>query len=321
MDSGAWIDHAPKSAIICGLKELPEDNPSKLMHRHIYFAHCFKHQDGWKELLARFRNGGGSLYDLEFLTDAQGRRVAAFGVQAGIAGSAVGLLAWAQQQTNGIGGSLLAGFKKPFDSFDAMVAQIKSAVQTASKKIGRLPRVIVFGALGRCGKGAISTVEALGLKIEISKWDLAETKRGGPFIECLQHDIMVNCIYLMGKIPAFITNEYIQQNNMKRKLSVLVDVSCDYTSPFNPLPVYNQATTLTAPTVRILKGDSNKNVPDLDVCSIDHLPTLLPREASNSFSDAMLPYLMKLHNPESHDIYCKAVNIFHKRMKEAQIDK
>ena len=40
------------------------------------------------------------LYDIEFLTDSSGRRVAAFGYYAGFAGAAIALLSWAHQLTN-----------------------------------------------------------------------------------------------------------------------------------------------------------------------------------------------------------------------------
>ena len=43
----------------------------------------YKNQNGWKEVLGRFSRGGGMLYDMEFLEDASGRRVAAFGYHAG----------------------------------------------------------------------------------------------------------------------------------------------------------------------------------------------------------------------------------------------
>ena len=55
-------------------------------------------QTGWRELLARFREGKGQLLDLEFPNDEKGRRVAAFGYMAGYAGSAVGVDLWCQQQ-------------------------------------------------------------------------------------------------------------------------------------------------------------------------------------------------------------------------------
>lgn len=49
-------------------------------------------QDGDKALLSRFKNGSGTLYDLEFLVNENGRRVAAFGRAAGTVGMAIGAL-------------------------------------------------------------------------------------------------------------------------------------------------------------------------------------------------------------------------------------
>src|SRR6056297_4364247 len=86
----SWPE-APEDAIIFGLKELPEDG-TPLPHRHIMFGHAFKGQFSGKALLERFRAGGGTLYDLEYLVDEAGRRVAAFGYWAGYAGAAVSLM-------------------------------------------------------------------------------------------------------------------------------------------------------------------------------------------------------------------------------------
>ena len=62
---------APKEAIILGLKELPE-NIEKLEHKHIMFGHAFKGQSDGKNFLKKFKAGKGILYDLEYLTDAEG---------------------------------------------------------------------------------------------------------------------------------------------------------------------------------------------------------------------------------------------------------
>ena len=77
---------APADAIIFGLKELPEDG-TPLTHRHIMFGHAYKGQPAGQILLKRFKAGGGTLYDLEYLVDETGRRVAAFGYWAGFAGA------------------------------------------------------------------------------------------------------------------------------------------------------------------------------------------------------------------------------------------
>jgi saccharopine dehydrogenase (NAD+, L-lysine-forming) len=84
----SWPD-APAEAIIFGLKELPDDS-TPLPHTHIMFGHAFKGQHSGARLLERFRAGGGTLLDLEYLTDAQNRRVAAFGYW----GIGIGVGAW-----------------------------------------------------------------------------------------------------------------------------------------------------------------------------------------------------------------------------------
>ena len=46
---------------------------------------------------------------------------------------------------------------------------------------------------------------------KLSRWDMAETKPGGPFKQILDHDIFVNDIYLSSSIPPFLTKELIEQ--------------------------------------------------------------------------------------------------------------
>ena len=89
---------------------------------------------------------------------------------------------------------------------------------------------------------------------DIVKWDLEETAKGGPFQEILDVDIFVNCIYLTSKIPFFIDPKQISEAGIKRRLSVVVDVSCDTTNPHNPIPIYNVNTTFDKPTVAVEVG-------------------------------------------------------------------
>ena len=67
-------------------------------------------------------------------------------------------------------------------------------------------------------------------------------------------DIFVNCIYLASAIPPFVTLEQIAATGPERRLSVVVDVSCDTTNPFNPLPIYSVNTTFLEPTVPVQTG-------------------------------------------------------------------
>ena len=70
-----------------------------------------------------------------------------------------------------------------------------------------------------------------------------ETAKGGPFQEILDVDIFVNCIYLSSRINPFLTDDIVASAGASRKLSVVVDVSCDTTNPYNPIPIYNINTT------------------------------------------------------------------------------
>jgi len=90
--SGLWPE-APQDALILGVKELPA-TPAMLHGQFCHFAHLFKEQQGWRNELARFSQGGGTLFDIEYLTNDDQRRVAAFGYWAGWLGAAIGLWGW-----------------------------------------------------------------------------------------------------------------------------------------------------------------------------------------------------------------------------------
>lgn len=93
-----------------------------------------------------------------------------------------------------------------------------------------------------------------GIRDDILKWDLPETAKGGPFQEILDVDIFVNCIYLSSPIPHFITHDTIRAAGPSRRLTVVVDVSCDTTNPYNPIPIYSINTTFPEPTVAVEVG-------------------------------------------------------------------
>ncbi|CAN3375187.1 hypothetical protein DIURU_001111 [Diutina rugosa] len=303
---GSWVD-APTDRIIYGLKELPEDS-FPLKHTHIQFAHCYKDQAGWKDVLRRFPEGKGTLYDLEFLENDQGRRVAAFGYYAGFAGAAIGVLDWAFKQTHSDDENL--GGVTPYPNEDELIAHVKKELATALRANGGVyPKCLVIGALGRCGSGAVDLFKKVGIPdAEIQKWDMAETAKGGPFKEIVDSDIFVNCIYLSKPIPPFI--DFDSLNTPDRKLRTIVDVSADTTNPHNPIPVYTVATVFNDPTVPV----ETTAGPKLSVCSIDHLPSLLPREASEFFARDLLPSLLELPNRENSPVWVRAKALFDKHV-------
>lgn len=297
---GSWIN-APKDAIILGLKELPEDT-FPLIHQHIYFAHAYKEQAGWQTLLSRFKQGGGELFDLEYLVDAQQRRVAAFGYWAGFAGAALSVLAWANQQQD-ISPPLadISSYKDKqqlLRELELAITQVTTSAYAKDK-----PKLLVIGAKGRSGKGAADLAKALSL--DVIEWDMAETKKGGPFEEIIQADIFINCVLINQDLPPFITKELL--NKAERKLSVIVDVSCDPYGSYNPLPIYNQCTTFKTPCLRI---DETKV---LDLIAIDHLPSLLPKESSEDYGEQLLTHLLTLDD-KSQGVWPTALALFQSKI-------
>lgn len=285
---GSWVD-APSDAIILGLKELPDDG-TPLRHAHIMFGHAYKGQTSGRILLDRFKAGGGTLLDLEYLVDETGRRVAAFGYWAGYAGAALSLMALGAQRR----GEIMAPVKA-FGSAEQMA-------QAAKGSISGTPSALIIGALGRVGTGASDLCRAVG--IAPTGWDMAETAHGGPFPEILDFDILLNCILAHKGAPVFVDSN---AGDAARKLSVIGDIACDPESEFSPIKVYNRTSSWAKPTIRA------HDDPPLDVMAIDNLPSLLPRESSDDFAGQLLPHLLAL-DALDQGVWGRASATFHSHL-------
>lgn len=261
-----WPD-APPEEFVLGLKE-PSSTTQALTHRHIFFGHAYKGQDGGPDLLRRFTSGGGALLDLEALVDETGRRVVAFGFWAGYVGAALAVL----HHCGELDAPLRSMSREELDA-----------------KLRRTPaaeRALVIGALGRSGRGAC---EALGVAgVPTTEWDVEETKELDRE-RLLDHDILVNTVFAAEPGTPFLTEDDLLCAD--RKLATVCDVTCDVTSACNRLPVNDKVTTWAEPSRRLHPGP-----PALDVLAIDNLPALLPRESSAAFSADLLPHLHTLHD-------------------------
>lgn len=267
---GSW-PQAPAEAVIFGLKELPDDG-TPLTHRHILFGHAFKGQPDGPRLLERFKAGGGALYDLEYLTDDSGRRVAAFGNWAGFAGAAVSVLAWGAQQRFETCPPV-----QPWADQTVMIEAVRATLPA------QRPNALIIGANGRVGSGAAALCAALD--IPVTPWDMAETAHGGPFPEILEHALFFNSILAGPGCPVFVPPSAL---TAPRALRVIGDIACDPGSDYNPVPLYDRATDWAQPVVRVADN------PVLDIMAIDNLPSLLPLESSLDFAQQLLPHLHSL---------------------------
>ena len=283
----SWPE-APQDAVIFGLKELPEDD-TPLRHRHIMFGHAFKGQPAGLRLLRRFKAGGGTLLDLEYLTDETGRRVAAFGYWAGYAGAAVALKCWAAQQRGQTAGPVTS-----YENASRLLQDLQGElVATGTHR----PNALVIGALGRVGTGVIDLCTTMG--VATTKWDMAETASGGPFPAVLAHELFFNCILARPGTPVFVPADTVTR---PRRLSVIGDIACDPDSDFSPIKVYDRTTTWQEPALRVAE------TPPLDVTAIDNLPSMLPLESSEDYAAQLLPALLTL--PENGAVWQRAAEIF-----------
>jgi saccharopine dehydrogenase (NAD+, L-lysine forming) len=282
--AGSWPGASPDTMIV-GLKE-PGPDPFALRHRHVFFGHAYKGQVGAARLLSRFAAGGGTLLDLESLTDGAGRRLAAFGFWAGYAGAALAAL-----HHRGDLPVPLRTMTRP--ELDEMLA-----------RPGAGARALVIGALGRSGRGACEALTMAGH--QVTRWDLEETRRLD-VAALLDHDILVNAVFVTEPGPPFLTWDGLDRED--RRLTVVSDVSCDVTSDCNRLPVNTRVTIWTEPSRRLRAAPR-----PLDVLAIDNLPSLLPEEASSQFSADLLPCLKTL--PDGGPIWTRCVGRFAEAMKE-----
>ncbi len=268
---GSWPE-ADKDFYIFGLKELPLDT-IPIKHNHIYFAHAYKNQDGWKELLARFVEGGGKLFDLEYLTHDNGARVAAFGYWAGFAGAAMSSLIyyWNLSPHD-------HDFECPshFNSSKELIDYVQSKAD-GKNNINSL----IIGSNGRSGTGASDFFNTL--EIQHEDWDREQTTDGGPFKKIMDFDIFINCVLMTSKNIPFLNKDIIKHDG---SLKVIGDISCDPTGPYNSLPIYSRCTTFDDPYINV----RDENNP-LYLMAIDNLPSLLPRESSEDYSLQLLEYL------------------------------
>lgn len=266
--AASWVD-APDDVVIVGLKELPV-LPAILRHRHVYFGHAFKNQEGSAALLRRFTAGGGLLLDAEHLTDESRRRLVSFGYWAGYVGAALAIQARR--------GRLVTPLQPS--------AKVELDAALAAREGESPPRVLLIGSQGRCGQGAQDALAAAG--IAPTCWDVAETQQLNK-AALLDHDVLVNTVLVREPVPPFVTHRDLRN---PRRLSLICDVTCDVTSNCNTLPIYQRVTTWPQPLVQLRGGQQR-----LDLIAIDNLPSLLPAESSAAFSAQLAPLLARLDDP------------------------
>ena len=261
--------HAPPyvNCLILGIKELTALEHLRA-HRHAYFSHSFKGQNGSEEILRAFHRSGSKLYDFEFFTTPHGKRLISFGWYAGVVGAILGL-----QPSLG-----------PLAFWPSMEDLLTSVPKSSTAQ-----KIAVVGSRGRCGSGVCDTLDTLQIPYaQFGKEDSLDTLH--------EYDIIYNCILL----DAAYTKRWFTERPSHP--ITIVDISCDYSKPNNPIPFYKEATTWDTP---IFYAE-----PNLRIIAIENLPSLLPKESSDHFSSILTELLV-----QTADVWDRALGAFQAAVK------
>ncbi len=137
-----------------------------------------------------------------------------------------------------------------------------------------------------------------GASFDLQQYYREPEKYESRFEEYLPHlTVLVNCIYWDARYPRLLTKDWVRRawSAEKPRLRVIGDISCDIegsvectvkaTEPGDPIFTY------LAPDGRVVSGwEGNGPV----VMAVDTLPSELPREASISFGDMLMPFVPAL---------------------------
>ena len=291
VNDGYWKNS--KNSFIIGLKEI--DSKTNYNQTLMHFAHCFKKQSGYKEILNNLEDS--IFVDYEFILDSNNKRVISFGKQSGKIGCYLGLMAYNNQQIilekhkKDVPNSCLALFSECCINIDCTGTNTfinniplfdEESYKNILDKSNYKPKVLIIG------NGTVSRSSQdilIDNHIDYTVWTRENTKEINT-LELLNHDILINAISLKNK-PAtpFLILDDLDKN---RNLSVIVDISCDLGNPDNTLPIYMAYNTKDKLVTRI------NNKPILDLIAVNNLPSLEPVKSSFEFSSILKEYLPEL---------------------------
>ncbi|UBM61597.1 hypothetical protein LA303_09235 [Candidatus Sulfidibacterium hydrothermale] len=134
-----------------------------------------------------------------------------------------------------------------------------------------------------------------GMEFDLQEYYHHPERFEGIFEQYLPHlTVLMNCMYWDDRYPRIVTKDYLEVlwKNNDLKLEVIGDVTCD---PDGSVEITHKGTAIEDP-VFVYHPETRKPVMGFDgegvlVMAVDILPSELPREASQAFSDALIRFL------------------------------
>lgn len=307
------VDDVRHCDILMGVKEVPI---SRLIadKTYLFFSHTIKKQVYNRDLLRSILQKNIRLIDYERLTDAQGNRVVAFGRFAGIVGAYNGLYTYGKK----LG---LYDIRRAKDCFD---------MEDLKREFGKIklpPVKIALTGGGRVANGATEILEGVGIRrvsledyltqtfaepvyTQLEVTDYNRKADGGTFeseefyqyperfVPGFQPFTKVTDLFIAGafwdhRAPVLFHREDMLRDNFQ--IRVIADITCDIEGS---IPSTKQPSTIAEPVYDYdaqhdQVADTLYQNPDfVSVVAVDNLPSELPRDASESFGENLLQYVL-----------------------------
>jgi saccharopine dehydrogenase (NAD+, L-lysine-forming) len=298
---------------LIGVKEVPTNLliPNKT---YSFFSHTIKKQSYNRDLLKQVLKDKIELIDWETLTDDNGARLIAFGKFAGMVGAHNGLYTYGKRTSL-------------FDLPRLVHLKDYDEAKSIYKKIKWPPIKILLTGNGRVANGSAMVLEDMGIErvshdtflndtfdravfTQIGVQQYVRKKDGGMFHnkEFYLHpqlfesnfapyakvtDLFINGIFWDNQAPQFFDIDDMAKEDFK--ISVIADVTCDI-APVSSVPSTIRASSIDDPVYgfdpkqRIEVPAFSPNA--IDVMAIDNLPNEIPRDASQSFGNQFIEFVL-----------------------------
>jgi saccharopine dehydrogenase (NAD+, L-lysine-forming) len=307
------VDSVADCDVLMGVKEV-KIKDLIADKKYFFFSHTIKKQAYNKELLQEVLKKNIQLLDYEVLTNEKGSRIIAFGKFAGMVGAHNGIMAY--------------GLKTGSYDLKRMNECADYEEAKAVYKNLKLPPVrIVLTGTGRVSNGAAEVLKDMNIKqvspseylqqsfngpvfTQISSLDYVKKKDESSFTKKefyknpenfksnflpfqQQSDILINGMYWDNSAPALFTINDLKENAFS--LKVIADVTCDI-APVASVPTTIKASTIADPLFGFNKNTQEecswKDDDAICMMTIDNLPNEMPRDASMSFGQQFVSFVL-----------------------------
>ncbi len=298
--------------ILLGVKEVKIDSLIS-GKTYLFFSHTIKKQSYNQHLLKKIIEKKIRLIDYECLTNENGIRVIAFGRWAGIVGAYNALWTYGKKY-----GSY--SIKRAFECKDL------HELFTELKKVELPPIKILITGNGRVSGGGLEVLNALGIKkvdpeqylfqqfehpvytqIDVDVYTKRKDKAPFSFDHFFQNpdqyksnfktftkatDVLIMAAFWNPKAPRLFSLEEVKDQSFR--IRVIADITCDIDGS---VPTTIRSTTIEDPVYdydlqNFMELEAFSDEEQLSVMAIDNLPNELPRDASESFGEQLVEFVL-----------------------------